>query len=153
MKVNNKTFGIIMLIAWIAILLVKPISNKVDDLITKQPWFDAEIRLFKDGDQIKVEYTKYINRYMNGDWNGWLEYPNRNGIWQKDCSGSGNDNYDPSKSGTVVYTINYFINPTQPCNLSHNGMRVCAAWDMKDANGREKFINPICSPPYNPSLN
>ena len=150
MKISNKVFGFCILIGWICILLIKPISDKIDDLTSLQPWFDAEIVLYREGELIKVKYTKWINRHMSAEpWHGWLEYPNKNNVWQKECSGSGNDSYDPSKSGTVYYTIEYFTGSNKECKTEHEVFRVCADWAMYDRNGRKKFFGPICSLPYN----
>lgn len=147
--ISNRIFGLLILIAWICILLIKPISNKIDDMTTPQPWFDAEIRVFKS-DGYQVEYTRWINRRLKAKpWNAWVEFPNDNGVWQKACSGSGSDTYDPSNTGTVVFTVEYFVNPTQPCKLkSLPVFKVCAKWSMYDDYDRFKPFGANCSPVF-----
>lgn len=150
MKLSDRSLGGLLVVAWLCLLMIEPLSHKYDDMTSPQPWFKADLELYHDDEKgTQVRYRRIINRPLRGDpWYGWMEYQDQNGQWMKYCSGSGKDTYAPNQSGTLSMTIAYFTGSRVACIPESNIIRVCAAWHMIDNKGRDKNFGPECSLSY-----
>lgn len=138
MRINvpNMNFGYILVLAWIGLLFVKPVSEMIDDATTDQPWFDMQIEI-GDG---TVDYSRTINRWMRGIWVASVMVPSGDS-WRGVCAGDGRYTYRPETSGSVNMAFEYF---TGGCAQPSGPHRVCVDYVMTDRRGVVRDFGPYC---------
>lgn len=137
--------NLIILLAFVIILIWKPIVEEYRNYSDNGPWFTAKLairpgHMDNSGSPI-VLYTKQIDRVLNGAWAAWLVTVDGEKVTYY-CGGSGRGIYSPTETGTREYSFRYFLG--QNCDAPSVPYRLCAEWIMS-YNGRERFIGPVCS--------
>ncbi len=144
LEIGDRSFGWVVLLAFLAFLVHKPAVELFDDVTTPQPWFDVSIDVFKDQEGgWNVRYKRQINRSVRGVWSARVfKIGEPKGI---PCSGSEYAHYKTYTSGTIVMTLDDFVGDDDGCDLQPGRYELCASYLLRNDDDRQRSFGPVCT--------
>lgn len=143
-ELSKNWYGAIIVLAFIALLFIKPITRFIDDATSPQPWFTAgfDVPNFEIGQDPEIAYHLRVNRPVRGQWFTSIYAQEDQGQLSLICSGGGYAYYQIDTNGTTLMPLSRFIG--SPCNLRAGSYRICTNYDLEDESDNTRTFGPFC---------
>lgn len=142
--VSNSRMGTLLVIAFLIVLLYKPILEAYDDYSTPQPWFAAafDVPSYEAGQDPLIAYHLTVNRPVHGVWTSSVYRQEDKSTVSLVCSGGGYAYYHKDANGTMLMPLSRFIGAS--CDISKGEYRICTNYDLEDDRGIDRSFGPFC---------
>lgn len=142
LEVGDRAFGWVVLLAFITLIIHRPIMDKINDLTTPQPWFSSSFSIpdFRQGENPQITYSRKVNRPLTGHWSVRIFSPPGEDPYV--CSGSGFAYFQPELSGVVPYDLWSFVGTE--CRPWPGDYRACSLYELTDHRDVTRSFGPFC---------
>lgn len=142
---SNTALGVLLLLGFLVLMLIKPVEQAWDDATTPQPWFAVAI---STPDHVAnanpfVRYDRFPQRVVTGDWFVTVSRLAEDGA-QFVCNGTGSANYSPYRENRLNMRLDTFIG-NENCDWQGGLYEMCAEYILSDpSRDVTRSFGPIC---------